>query len=163
LPRSPARIGVVAAGAEITAKVLSAARLVSRGLTPACIGFGGSISVGIVRRRQRSQNPDPAAIGVYPPVERVGAGFLRALGLLRLQHTGDEAARPLADRGVSRRGRAARRMKISADILRRLSALNLPGDGLTSVLSILADIQIERTPPGDEGINLADDFGLITP
>jgi hypothetical protein len=54
-------------------------------------------------------------------------------------------------------------MKISADILRRLSALNLPGDGLTSVLSILADIQIERTQPGDEGINLADDFGLITP
>jgi hypothetical protein len=42
-------------------------------------------------------------------------------------------------------------------------ALNLPGDGLTSVLSILADIQIERTPPGDEGINLADNFGLITP
>jgi hypothetical protein len=32
-------------------------------------------------------------------------------------------------------------MKISADILRRLSALNLPGDGLGGVLAILADIQ----------------------
>jgi hypothetical protein len=32
-------------------------------------------------------------------------------------------------------------MKISSDILRRLSALNLPGDGLGGVLAILADIQ----------------------
>jgi hypothetical protein len=32
-------------------------------------------------------------------------------------------------------------MKISADILRRLSALNLPGEGLAGVLAILADIQ----------------------
>lgn len=34
-------------------------------------------------------------------------------------------------------------MKINADILRRLSALNLPGDSLAGVLSILADIQAD--------------------
>lgn len=34
-------------------------------------------------------------------------------------------------------------MKLSADILRRLSALNLPGEGLAGVLAILADMQAD--------------------